>query len=271
MKISGRGRFHRGVLLLPSLFTLGNLFCGLFALRATADWPVHGPQHLERAAVFVIIAIVLDGLDGRIARLAHATSPLGMQLDSLADVVSFGVAPALLVYSWALSGLGNIGWAVALLFAACGALRLARFNVQSADPTPSRDFQGLPIPAAAGAVAAVVFLRAEPVTDEWPRLAVAAGTLLLSLLMVSTVRYPSFKQLDVRRRQPLRTLLWIVVVFVVVSSEPQVALAAAAALYVLSGPAGRLAHLVRSSSRGDSAEVTATVERTDDPATTGDR
>jgi len=236
VKIGGRS-IQRGVLLLPSLLTLGNLFCGLNALReATAG-------RFGRAAVFIVIGIIFDGLDGKIARLANATSPLGIQLDSLSDVVSFGVAPALLVYWWALDDLGRLGWAMTFVFTSCGTIRLARFNLQAA-PTESRDFVGLPIPGAAGAIASLVLLFPDPLESSVAIWATAVLTVSLALLMVSTVRYRSFKKVDVKRRHPARTLLWVVAILAVVWWHPPASLASAALLYILSGPVTRVLTLL---------------------------
>jgi CDP-diacylglycerol--serine O-phosphatidyltransferase len=248
VRLVDRKRLRRGVLILPSLFTLGNLFCGFYALMEAAKgrwaWSAESDAaaHFAKAALFIVLAMVLDGLDGRIARLAHATSPLGIQLDSLADVVSFGVAPGMLVYTWALSDLARprLGWAIAFIFTSCGALRLARFNVQAAVVHDNRYFVGLPIPGAAGALAALVLAWPEPVADPTARAGIAVLTFALALLMVSTIRYPSLKQVDTSRRHPIRTLLWVVLVLAAIASFPEQTLIAAAAAFTLSGPVLRL-------------------------------
>jgi CDP-diacylglycerol--serine O-phosphatidyltransferase len=258
VRLVGRAHLRRGVLILPSLLTLGNMLLGFHALmeagrgRWAGAGPAEAAQHFERAAVFIALALLLDGLDGRIARFARATSPIGLQLDSLADVVSFGVAPAVLVFSWALVDMPRArpGWAVAFVFTACGALRLARFNVQASGQADGRYFVGLPIPAAAGAIAASVYARPEPVVGGPAVAVVALLTILLALLMVSTIRYPSLKKVDLRRRQPLRTLIWAVLVLAVLTSFPEAALGAAAALYVASGPALRLFGALRHADDG---------------------
>src|SRR6186713_1946863 len=154
-----RRRFRRGAAILPSLFTIGNLFLGFWAMVRT----IHG-QYAE-AAPLIFWAILLDVLDGRIARMTGTTSEFGAELDSLADVVSFGVAPALLAYSWGFSTLPRVGWLVAFLFVVCGALRLARFNVQKSS-VDGRYFVGLPIPAAAAPVAALVNVSPAPVDEK---------------------------------------------------------------------------------------------------------
>lgn len=244
MTIERRG-LRRGVLILPSLFTLGNLFCGFCAVREAAFGLSHGAGSLEWAAIFILVAMILDGLDGRIARMAHATSSLGMQLDSLADVVSFGVAPGFLVYTWALSDLGRLGWAVAFIFTSCGALRLARFNVLATTKGDARYFVGLPIPAAASAVACSVFLWPSPELEPWLMMVIASWTVALALLMVSTIRYRTFKHGDVRRRRPSRMLLWVLLVFAAIVAHPQLAVACAVLLYTLSGPAVRIFELIK--------------------------
>lgn len=221
----------RGIYLLPNLFTTAALFAGFYAIVAASS------QHFEAAAVAVFVAIVLDGLDGRIARLTHTESEFGAQYDSLSDMVSFGLSPALVVYEWSLAGMDKAGWLAAFIYAAAAALRLARFNTQvgSAD---KRYFQGLPSPAAAGLVAGLVWLGTRYdfslffVTQGFTLfLTVAAG-----ILMVSNVRYNSFKELDLRGRVPFMTILIIVLVFVFISIEPPLVLFGLLLLYAVSGP-----------------------------------
>lgn len=189
---------------LPNLFTVTSIFCGFYSLTlSTGDAT---PAHLNQAALAIFFAIFFDGFDGRVARLTKTQSQFGVELDSLADVISFGVAPAMLVYKWALVPLGFVGVFVAFLFAACGALRLARFNViaqQSTHGGASRFFVGLPIPLAAGVVISMVIAhhgaQGGPVSAA-AQVPVAVVVVLLSLLMVSTVRYRTFKDLRLSRR-----------------------------------------------------------------------
>jgi CDP-diacylglycerol--serine O-phosphatidyltransferase len=230
-----RPRRHRGrgfAWLLPHLFTTGNLAAGFYAIVRAAE------GDLVRAALAIIVAGILDGLDGRVARRVGATSPFGLEYDSIADAVSFGVAPAVIAWSaGALQDLGWTGWVLAFVYAVCAALRLARFNV-----TPPRfagRFQGLPSPAAAGMVAASAlfsaFLQEHAASLELPALLPGLGVALLGLLMVSSIPYRSFKDLDVRGSY--RTLVGMVIVFAVILLEPYVTLFVLGLVYVSSGPA----------------------------------
>ncbi len=220
---------RRGIFLLPSLLTTGNLFCGFMALVLTSQ------SRFTEAAISLFVAMVLDMLDGKVARLTKTTTQFGVEFDSLADVVSFGVAPAFMLYTFALAPLGRAAWLGAFLFAICGALRLARFNVYSG-VSDRRYFVGLPIPAAAGIVASVVLLLGN---DEIPRLlggAIAAGTYLVSILMVTTFRYYSFKEIDFARRRPAGVLVLVVLGVLIVATHPQWFLFLLFTAYVLSGP-----------------------------------
>lgn len=233
-----KARVRRGAAVLPSLFTTANLFAGYWSLIRT----MHG--RYEEAAVLIGIAIVLDMLDGRIARLTGTASEFGAELDSLSDVISFGVAPAVLVYAWGFSTMERAGWLVGFLFVVCGALRLARFNVQR-HAVDGRYFVGLAIPAAAAQVAAVVYAVPQGI-DLKPLAAIAAcAVVVLSLLMVSTFRYRSFKGFDLRTRRSYMSVLGIAALLVLVALEPQTALLGTATLYALSGPLGYLAGLLR--------------------------
>ncbi|MCU0668763.1 MAG: CDP-diacylglycerol--serine O-phosphatidyltransferase [Myxococcota bacterium] len=222
---------RRGVYLLPQLFTTANLFFGFFTIvQAQAG-------HFDRAALGIVLAGLCDALDGRVARLAKATSRFGVEYDSLADAVSFGLAPALLAFhAGHLEDFRRTGFAVAFLYVACAALRLARFNVQ-----PSRyagRFEGLPSPAAAGMIAStqwfVSFLREQEIPVQVPEALVAIGVAALGLLMVSAIPYRSFKELDLRHGY--RGIVLMVLVLFVIIQEPYVALFAIGALYVTSGP-----------------------------------
>jgi CDP-diacylglycerol--serine O-phosphatidyltransferase len=234
-------RFRRGAAILPSLFTTGNLFLGFWAIIKTLE------GRFVEAAPLIGGAIVLDMLDGRIARLTGTASEFGGELDSLADVISFGVAPALLAYRWAFEPIPRVGWLTAFFFLVCGALRLARFNVQRHSDT--RYFVGLPIPAAAGQVATLAFIAPEPVLERSHAFGLIALVGLLGLLMVSTVRYRSFKSLDLRQRRSYVNVLGIVILFLFIAVRPEISLLAAASFYTLSGPIGEAAGLLRR--RGD--------------------
>jgi CDP-diacylglycerol--serine O-phosphatidyltransferase len=220
----------RGVFLIPNLITTASLFAGFYAIVATID------GHYYHAAWAIFISMVLDGLDGRIARITSSTSGFGTQYDSLCDLVAFGVAPALLVYLWALKPFKQFGWLAAFLYLACGALRLARFNVQQGSQDP-RYFNGLPIPAAAMLVAASVAFYHQ-VGDWFPgkHIYILAMIYVLSFLMVSNIKYASFKKMEVFRRHPFQSLVGLVLLFVVVAAAPDIMGFVAMVLYVASGP-----------------------------------
>jgi CDP-diacylglycerol---serine O-phosphatidyltransferase len=228
-----REKRRRGVFLLPSLLTTGNLFCGFLAMILALE------QRYEHAALAIFVAIVMDMLDGRVARLMKATSQFGVEYDSLADVVSFCAAPALLLYSFALSSLGRAAWLAAVLFLVCGALRLARFNVHTGTGD-RRFFTGLPTPAGAAMAAATVLLLADSQLERWALLLISAGTYLVALLMVSTVKYWSFKETHFARRHPAETLLIAVLAIMIIATQHEIFLFAVSAFYVLSGPVRRL-------------------------------
>ena len=207
-------RFRRGVYLLPSMFTMGNLFCGYACI-------VHAMRgEYAIAAPFIGFAMVLDMLDGRIARMTGATSDFGIELDSLADCVSFGMAPAILSFSWGLQPLGRLGWAVGFLFVAAAALRLARFNVQVGS-VDKRYFVGMPSPAAAAVPAATVFAYPYGFTTNTEALPVMAMVIVPALLMVSTIRFRSFKTFDLGARRSYTVLLLVAVGLVVIAAQPE--------------------------------------------------
>ncbi len=222
-------RFRRGVSILASLFTTGNLFFGFWSVVKTLD------GRFADASFLIGVAVILDMLDGRIARLTGTQSEFGAELDSLADAVSFGVAPALLAYVWALSTVPRAGWPAAFLFLVCGVMRLARFNVQR-QAVDGRFFVGLPIPAGAAQVAAIVFVMPDPPSDRWIPAATLALVVVLAFLMVSTFRYRSFKGLDLGRRRSYMIILAIALLFLLVASHPEVSLLAVTSLYTVSGP-----------------------------------
>jgi len=221
---------RRGIYLLPNLFTTAALFAGFYAIvAAMAD-------RYEAAAVAIFVAMVLDGLDGRVARLTNTQSAFGAEYDSLSDMVSFGVAPALVVYQWALVGMGKLGWLAAFVYAAATALRLARFNTQ-VETADKRYFQGLPCPLAAAVVAGLVWFSTDyglPGATMMP--AAFAITIIAGTLMVSNIRYNSFKELDLKGRVPFISIIVVVLIFVFVSSDPPLVLFALSVIYALSGP-----------------------------------
>ena len=228
-----RERRSKGIFLLPSLLTTGNLFCGFFALLLTVE------NRYTEAALAIFVAMLMDILDGRVARLMKATTQFGLEFDSLADVVSFCVAPAFLIYSFALSALGRPAWFGAFLFVICGALRLARFNVHTGT-VDRRFFVGLPTPAAAGLVVSTVIVLKGVELVPWLLLTIAVGTYVAALLMVSTFRYWSFKEFDFARRRPLWTLLVMVLSVMIVATRHEVFLFLIFAGYAVSGPLRRL-------------------------------
>lgn len=232
-----RRRFRRGIYLLPTCFTTGNLFCGFFAIIEA------GRGRFGMAALLIVIAGILDGLDGRIARLTGTTSEFGVQFDSLADIVSFGVSPALVAYYWALTPLGRRGWMVAFLFVACAAVRLARFNIQHG-AADRRFFAGLPSPAAAGSIATLVYAFPEVPPERSYALGVAALVVIPALLMVSTVRYRSFKDLDLKIRRSHILVPVIAAAIVLLFTERRYALLVLAWLYLVWGPVGHLIGIV---------------------------
>ncbi len=219
---------RRGIYLLPSAFTVANIFCGFYAIISS----IRGD--LGFAGVLIGLAILLDTLDGRVARFANASSAFGREFDSLADQVSFGVAPMVLAYSWGLQLWPRLGWLVGFLFVICGAMRLARFNIQQST-TDKRFFVGLPIPAAAGVIAALVYRFPDPMANRSEALGLLGLVLALSLLMVSKLRYYSFKDFDIRRRQPHLVILFLALLIVAVFTHPQAMLLAMAVTYLASG------------------------------------
>lgn len=225
---------RKGVYILPNLFTTGNLFCGFWAIISVFQ------EKFYYAAVAILLASIFDVLDGKVARLSGATSKFGVQYDSLADLVSFGVAPALLAFSWALRPYGRFGWLAAFLFVVCGALRLARFNVMSASGE-TKYFKGLPIPAAALMIALTILLYLRLIETAWVKdVIILVMIYVLAFLMVSSIRYFSFKELNLARRKPFSIFIFVVLSMIVIVMEPVIVLFAAILLYVFSGPANMI-------------------------------
>jgi CDP-diacylglycerol--serine O-phosphatidyltransferase len=221
---------RRGIYLLPNLFTTAALFAGFYAITAAVN------QRFELAAVAIFVAMILDGLDGRVARLTNTQSAFGGEYDSMADLISFGAAPALVMYIWALAGLGKAGWVAAFVHAAGAALRLARFNTQigTAD---KRYFQGLPSPSAAAILAGFIWTSVE-YGFSGPDLAyVGLGlSIATGLLMVSNFRYYSFKDVDLRGRMPFVKAILIMLAFAAVFTNPPLMLFVVFMGYAISGP-----------------------------------
>ncbi|SDK20438.1 CDP-diacylglycerol--serine O-phosphatidyltransferase [Billgrantia gudaonensis] len=226
----GRKVRRKGIYLLPNLFTTSALFAGFFAVVAGIN------GDFTAASVAIFIAMVLDGLDGRVARLTNTQSAFGAEYDSLSDMLSFGVAPALVAFTWILQDVGKTGWVVAFLYVACAALRLARFNVQIGS-VDKKWFIGLPSPSAAALVAASVWTFHSFDADAFGfKLLMLFLVAAAGVLMVSNIRYYSFKDIDLKGPVPFVVLLAVVLAFVVISVQPSVMLLALFGAYVVSGP-----------------------------------
>ncbi len=226
----GKYNLSRGIYILPNIFTSLNIFCGFYAIVSSID------GKFVAAAISIIIAAVFDGLDGKIARATNTTSKFGIEYDSLSDLVSFGIAPGIMMYLWALKPLGRIGWLAAFLFMVCGALRLARFNAQSGTIS-SNSFVGLPIPAGAGMSATIVLLchklgiagNANPVV-------ILVILYILAFLMVSTIKYDSFKKPELFRKMNFNVLVTFILILIFIAAQPSIALFLLGFVYISSGP-----------------------------------
>jgi CDP-diacylglycerol--serine O-phosphatidyltransferase len=252
-RIREQGRIHRSLSIVPSLFTIGNIFCGYYSIIAAVggNW--------DRAAILIGIGYILDGLDGRIARLTKTASDFGLQLDSLADVITFGLAPAILAFNWGFSAMEGVegiaakhvrqlGYVSTFAFVVCGALRLARFNLQAKKPAETvskRYFVGLPIPAGAGLIAAIVHFFKAPTLMVGSALLWALLILLLAFLMISTVRYSSFKEFDVKKARPSLALFVTAMLICLIIFYSEEALLAMATIYVSSGLVAKVVQTVR--------------------------
>lgn len=233
ISVDGKKEMKKGIYLLPNLFTTGALFSGFYAIVSA----MHGS--FQEAAIAICVAMILDIVDGRVARLTNAQSAFGAEYDSLSDMVSFGLAPALVMFQWSLHELGKLGWAIAFVYVACAAVRLARFNTQKV--ADKRFFTGLASPAAATLLACTVWLNHDLgwLGEELPWLMTgiaAVLTLMSGLLMVSNVRYQSFKGVDLRARVPLIVLILFIVVFAIILINPPSVLLLMLIIYALSGP-----------------------------------
>ncbi|WP_461538761.1 CDP-diacylglycerol--serine O-phosphatidyltransferase [Spongorhabdus nitratireducens] len=223
---------RKGIYLLPNLFTTAALFCGFYAIVSGMS------GQFGSACIAIFVAMILDGLDGRVARMTNTASAFGAQYDSLSDAVSFGLAPALVAFSWTLNEMGKVGWMLAFIYAACGALRLARFNTMAGSTDP-RYFIGLPSPSGAALVAGMVWALSDLGVDGsqlWVSLFAGLVTALSGILMVSNVRYHSFKKIDFKARVPFFFILVAVLLFAVVFSDPPRVLLAIFMGYAVSGP-----------------------------------
>jgi len=242
-----RNRLRRGVYLLPSLLTMGNMFCGY----ACVVYAMRGEY--ATAAPFIGFAVVLDMLDGRIARLTNTTSEFGVEFDSMADIISFGVAPALLSFCWGLQALGRLGWAASFMFVAAAAMRLARFNIQSGGDGDKRYFVGMPSPAAAAILASTVFAFPDGLHDYRAALPALAMVLGPAALMVSTIRFRSFKTIDSKTRRPYTVLIFVAAGIVAIATHPQWTLVAIAYTYLASAFIGMA--ITRVKRRGAAAGI----------------
>lgn len=220
-------RMQRGIYLLPNLLTTAALFAGFYSIVAAMK------GRFDSAAIAIFIAMIADGLDGRVARLTNTQSAFGAQYDSLSDMVAFGIAPALVLYSWSLIYLGKVGWLAAFLYAAATALRLARFNTQVIDKDY---FQGLPCPSAAGIMASIVWLGSSIQGNANISFPIAVFTIVVAGLMVSTIRYHSFKTLDFKGRVSFFTIVIAVFIITAVAMEPPEMLFLIFFIYIASGP-----------------------------------
>jgi CDP-diacylglycerol---serine O-phosphatidyltransferase len=238
----GEQKRIRGIYLLPNLFTTGGIFAGFYAIVAAMK------GQFTFASIAIFIAMIADGLDGRVARLTNTSSIFGAQYDSLADMVAFGVAPALIAYSWALHDLGKLGWLAAFFYAVAGALRLARFNSQVDTPAASkRYFQGLPIPAAAGCIAGMIWVQnVYQLQGSVLNIFDSIVVVMLGILMISNIGYRSFKDIDLKGHVPFLYIIVVVLFFVCIALDPPEVLFAIFGLYAISGP---LASFVRLKNR----------------------
>jgi CDP-diacylglycerol--serine O-phosphatidyltransferase len=248
-----RRKFRRGIYLLPSMFTVGNLLCGYYAIIAAF---VGGVEDFDHAAKAIGFAIIFDSLDGRVARLTGTNSEFGVQFDSLADVVSFGVAPAILAYAWgvrnlpfqasvAVEQISQFGWLCCLMFLICCAWRLARFNVQGMAPGGSKYFVGLPTPAAAGAIAAIIHGFKAPLQVRGWAIAWLVLLFCLGLLMTSTIRFYSFKDVPWTRRQPSLAIVLLGILVAAIWRYSEFVLVILACGYVATGVGLHLVRILR--------------------------
>jgi CDP-diacylglycerol--serine O-phosphatidyltransferase len=221
-------RFKRGVFLVPSLFTVANLFCGYACVVYSTR------SDFDTAALFIGAAMVLDTLDGFFARLTKSHTAFGVELDSLADVVSFGLAPAILAFTWGLWPLKRLGWAAGFIYVAAAALRLARFNIQTAAATDKRYFVGMPTPPAAGVIASTVYLYPYGLQDQQTAFPALAMVLVPALLMVSSIRFRSIKAIDLGWRRSYLGLFLAAVALALIATHPRIALVVLSYTYLAS-------------------------------------
>ncbi len=223
-------KIKKGIYIVPNLFTTGNIFCGFYSIVSVIN------KNFYHAAWAILAATIFDALDGRVARWTRATSDFGVQYDSLSDLVSFGIAPALLVYMWVLQPFGRIGWLAAFLFVICGALRLARFNVHAAEDDGA-SFTGLPIPAAATMIASTVIMTKDLLSmDKIHPLILVMVVYFLAFLMVSSIKYRSFKHLELRKKKSFSILIFAILIVYIIAALPELFIFVLIGGYVVDGP-----------------------------------
>ncbi len=227
------GKLRKGIHILPSLFTTGNVFCGFYAFIAVSK------EMYYMAAWAIVVAMIFDVLDGRIARMTKTTSAFGVQYDSLADIISFGMAPAFLVYSWVLQPFERVGWMAAFLFLLCAALRLARFNVTKPD-IKGDHFLGLPTPAAAAMLASIIIGFEDLFATRTHPIVMVIVVYLLAFLMVSNIKYPAMKKFDFKKRVAFPRFLFVILFIYVLATIPRIAIFVLSFTYVIAGPLGHL-------------------------------
>jgi CDP-diacylglycerol--serine O-phosphatidyltransferase len=219
---------RKGIFVIPSLVTLMGMFAGFYAILSALEGKyVH-------SAWAIIVAGLFDGLDGWVARKTHTTTKFGIELDSLSDVIAFGVAPATLMFTWSLMPFGRLGWAAVFLFMACGAMRLARFNIQMGS-SEKKSFTGMPIPAAAGILSATLLFNTEMGWAHEKSVIILIMTTVLALLMVSTLRYHSLKEIDLKKRKPFRILVIAVIMAALIIIRPEISIFSFAMIYLWGG------------------------------------
>lgn len=259
MKTKNRSkkRNKKGIYILPNLFTTCSLFGGFYAIIAAIQ------GRYDAAAIAILISAIFDGLDGKIARFTNTTSQFGAEYDSLSDLVAFGVAPGLLAFQWSLKPFGRFGWLAVFLYIICGALRLARFNIQKSN-LESRHFKGLPIPGAAIFIATLVlFTNSLDGLSENKYTIILSTIYLLSFLMVSTIDYLSPKGLELFKQKPFNGLVATILLFIVVAYKPALMLFVFSTMYVISGPAITLYHLTRRHAKTPNLIINSSPEKTE--------
>jgi CDP-diacylglycerol--serine O-phosphatidyltransferase len=250
-------RIKKGIYLLPNLITTASLFCGFYSIIASLK------EHFVVAAVTILAALAFDGLDGRIARFTNTTSKFGAEYDSLSDVIAFGVAPSFLAYNWAMSFYGKWGWLAAFLFVLCGALRLARYNIQIG-MIESKFFNGLPIPAGAAIVATtVLFFDYAGVEGKFQNSSMLFFVAVLSILMVSNIKYYSFKDMKLFARKPFMTFFLLIILLIVIVAIPEIVAFVALLGYAISGPIWWLAKFSQQTRRKAKEKKNSPVQNTE--------